>query len=301
MKVSAFTYVRNGIFYDYPYIQAIKSVLPVVDEFIVVIGDSVDGTRQSVEAINDPKIKIVDTIWDPNMRSGGYIFAQQANIGLDNISKDADWIFHIQADEVIHEKDLSLIKTSMEKYLNDKKVEGFLFQFLNFFGDYKHYAPSRRYHQKEIRIIRNDPSFRSYRDSQGFRSFSNPADTSTEKGKKLHVKEIDATVYHYSYAKNPKVQQKKQIEFGSRWASTDEWIQGYLEKYKDGHDYSEIDFLYAFKGTHPALMHEKIAEQDWTFHYDPKKNNMKLKEKVLKLVQDVTGKQLFINKNYIVV
>lgn len=298
MKVSSFTYVRNGIFYDYPFLQAIQSILPLVDECIVVIGDSVDGTRKAVEDLNDPKIKIVDTVWDPNMRTGGYIFAQQANIGLDNVSKDADWIFHIQADELIHENDHAAIRQAMNQYVKDKRVEGFLFKFLNFFGDYKHYAPSRRFHQKEIRIIRNDPSFRSFRDSQGFRSFSDPLDTSKEKGRKLNVKEIDATVYHYSYAKNPKVQQQKQIAFGSRWAETDEWIKGYLEKYKEGHDYSEIDFLYEFKGTHPALMHEKIAAQDWTFHYDPKKNNMKFKEKVLKVVQDLTGKPLFIDKNY---
>ena len=49
MKVSAFTYVRNGFTIDYPFLEAIKSVLPVVDEFIVVIGDSNDGTREAVE------------------------------------------------------------------------------------------------------------------------------------------------------------------------------------------------------------------------------------------------------------
>ena len=90
MKVSAFTYVRNGLHLDYPFIQAIKSVLPLADEMIVVIGDSHDGTRQAVEAMNDPKIKIVDTIWDDTTRTGGRIFAEQTNICLLYTSDAAD-------------------------------------------------------------------------------------------------------------------------------------------------------------------------------------------------------------------
>jgi glycosyltransferase involved in cell wall biosynthesis len=298
MKVSAFTYVRNGLQYDYPFVESIQSILPIVDEFIVVIGDSTDGTKAAVEGLHSPKIKIVDTIWDDNLRTGGRIFAQQANIGLDHVSKDSDWVFHIQADEVIHEKDLPVIKKEMERCLDQPKVEGLLFDFLNFFGDYKHYAPSRRYHQKEIRIIRNDPHFRSYKDSQGFRSFINPENQWEEKGRKLTVKKIDATVYHYSYVKDPKVQLKKHLVFGSRWNESDEWMKEFIEKNKSGYDYGKIDFLYKFKGTHPVVMHDRIEKQDWVFNYDGSKNDMTLKEKVLKLLQDVTGKQFFIYKNY---
>lgn len=84
MKVSAFTYVRNGIAMEYPFIESIKSVLLLIDEFIVVVGDSTDGTRQAIENIQDGKIKIVDTIWDEMMRTKGLVFAQQSNTGLDN-------------------------------------------------------------------------------------------------------------------------------------------------------------------------------------------------------------------------
>lgn len=298
MKVSAFTYVRNGLQYDYPFIESIQSILPIVDEFIVVIGDSTDGTREAVESLNNDKIKIVDTIWDDKLRTGGKIFAQQANIGLDNTSKDADWVFHIQADEVIHENDLSNIKNSMEQYLDQPKVEGLLFDFINFFGDYKHYAPSRRYHQKEIRIIRNNPHFRSYKDSQGFRSFNDPQKMWEEKGRKLSVKKINAAVYHYSYVKDPKVQLKKHLVFGSRWHENDEWMEEFMEKNKSGYDYGKIDFLYKFKETHPTVMQNRIQKQDWVFNYDPSKNDMSFKEKILKRLQDITGKQFFIYKNY---
>lgn len=283
---------------DYPFIESIQSILPIVDEFIVVIGDSEDDTRKAVADLENPKIKIVDSTWDDTIRSGGRIFAQQANLGLDHVSTEADWCFHLQADEIIHENDLPLIKNAMERYLAAAEVEGLLFNFINFFGDYKHYAPSRRYHQKEIRIIRNNPHFRSYKDSQGFRAFTDPRNIWEEKGRKLFVKKIDAAVYHYSYVKDPKVQLLKHLAFGSRWNEGDEWKKEFLEKNKNGYDYGKIDFLYKFKGSHPAVMRKRVMSQDWIFNYDPSKNDMTLKENFLKLLQEVVGKQFFIYKNY---
>lgn len=299
MKVSAFTYVRNGLELDYPFVEAIKSVLPLVNECIVVLGDSYDGSREAVTTINDTKIKILDTIWDDGLRQGGTIFAQQSNIGLEACDKEADWLLHIQADEVLHEKDYANIKQAMQDNLHNTAVEGLLFNFINFFGDYKHYGPSRRFHHKEIRIIRNNKNIRSYRDSQGFRRFNDTNNIHQEKGFKLNVKQVDATVFHYSYVKNPATQFKKQVAFGNRWETDDSWVEKF-EKENKGKtfDYeSRIDYLYLFKDTHPAIMQTRIAAQDWTFTYKGK-GKMSLKEKVHKVLQDITGKQLFSYKNY---
>lgn len=294
MKVSAYSYVRNGIKYEYPFIQAITSVLPLCDEFIMVIGDSTDGTREAVEALGDPRIRIVDTVWDENMRTAGRIFAQQANIGLDHVT--GDWAFHIQADEVLHEDDIPLVRNAMEKYLDDRKVEGFLFNFINFFGDFKHYGPSRRFHQHEIRITRNNPHVRSYRDSQGFRIFENPAQQWEEKGRKLHVIPLGAHIFHYSHVKNPISQVKKRAEFVSRYAS-DEAVEKYLAA-NANFNYKDYDYLKVFEGTHPAVMKPIIEAQDWEFHYDPSRNDMSPKEKLMHMLERLTGKQFFIYKNY---
>lgn len=295
MKVTAFSYIRNGFIYDYPFLESIQSVLPLCDEFVMVIGDSFDGTREAVAALNNPKIKIVDTIWSEEAREKGYIFAQQSNIGLDHAT--GDWAFHIQADEVIHEKDYAAIKKAMTDNLNDNNVEGLLFNFINFFGDYKHYGPSRRFHNKEIRIIRPWKSIRSYRDSQGFRKYNNPENFLEEKGEKLHVKQIDATVYHYSYSRNPQKQAEKLLEMARRYEKDEAKIQEIAERFKKGFDFSQIDVLELFKGTHPAVMQNRIANQDWEFVYT-KQSNMTFKEKVLYAIQKLTGKQLFTYKNY---
>lgn len=297
MKISAFTYVRNSITLGYPIVQSIKSLLPLVDEYIVVVGDSTDGTREAIDAIGDKKIKIIDTIWDDDLRKGGKIFAQQANIGFDATSKDSDWLFHLQADEIIHENDLTIIKQSLQSNLSDKRVEGFLLKFINFFGDYNHYCPSRRFHQREIRIVKNDPHIRSFKDSMGFRKFIDPHDEN-EKGTKLWVKQIEATVYHYSWVKPPKKQKAKQIAFSKRYNPTDDFIKEIEEKYGDEHDYRDYDYLNKFTGTHPTVMLAEVASKDWVFKYDPAKNNMSFKEKFMKLVETITGKQFFIYKNY---
>ena len=147
MIVSAFTYVRNGFTYAYPFVESIKSLLPLADEYIVVIGKSNDGTREAVVALNNPKIKIVDTVWDEALRTGGKVFAQQANIGMDHCRTDADWLFHLQADEVLHEKELPLLRHALQQNVNNNAIEGLLFPFVHFYGDYHHYCPSRRFHK----------------------------------------------------------------------------------------------------------------------------------------------------------
>lgn len=296
MKVTAFSYIRNGFIYDYPFLESIQSVLPLCDEFIMVIGDSVDGTREAVAALNNPKIRIIDTVWSEEAREKGYIFAQQSNLGLDHAN--GDWAFHIQADEVIHEKDYPAIRKAMTDNLDDKNVEGLLFHFINFFGDYKHYGPSRRFHNKEIRIIRPWKSIRSYRDSQGFRKYNNPEAPLEEKGEKLHVKLIDATVYHYSYTRNPHKQAQKLLEMARRYEKDEAKIQEIAERFKKGFDFSQIDVLEQFKGTHPAIMQTRIQNQDWEFNYNQPRGNMSFKEKLLYAIQKLTGKQLFTYKNY---
>jgi hypothetical protein len=71
MKICGFTFVRNAVKYDYPIIESITSILPIVEEFIVSVGNCDDGTLQLIESINSPKIKIVHSIWDDLHKEGG--------------------------------------------------------------------------------------------------------------------------------------------------------------------------------------------------------------------------------------
>ncbi|RFM30458.1 glycosyltransferase [Deminuibacter soli] len=294
MKISGFSYVRNGLYYDYPFQEAIRSVLPVCDEFVVAVGDSTDGTREAVQALDPQKIKIVDTVWDMSLREGGKIFALQANAALDHIT--GDWAFHIQADEVIHEKDLPKITAALQQYDADPRVEGFILPFLHFWGSFDYIRNTRRVHAHEVRLFRNLPGMRSYRDSQGFRKYKSLEQYNQDQslGEKLHVKKIDAPVYHYNGVRPGKVMSKRTQAFTSFWQPNQE-----QKETQEEFDYQRVDRLQRFTGPHPAVMQQRIQQQDWNFVYDPSKAVWaKPKDKWIQPIEDILGFKIGEYKNY---
>ncbi len=119
MKVSGFTFVKNAIKYDYPIVEAIKSILPICDEVVVAVGESDDKTLELIQGIDKEKIKIIETKWDESLREGGRVLAVETDKAYKEISEDSDWAFYIQGDEVVHEKYLDTIYDSMKKYKDD--------------------------------------------------------------------------------------------------------------------------------------------------------------------------------------
>jgi len=286
MKISGFTIIKNAIKNDYPVLEAITSILPVVDEMVVGVGDSEDGTEDLIRSISSSKIKIFNTTWDPSIRKGGEILAIETNKAFDQISPDSDWAFYIQADEAVHEKYHSAIRAAAEKHLNDKRVEGLLFRYLHFYGSYDYVGDSRKWYDKEVRIIRNDKSIRSFRDAQGFR----------KEGRKLNVKLIDAYIYHYGWVKDPVHMKQKMYNAGKLWHS-DEEMDRFL-KSGDAFDYNEFDVLAKFSDTHPIVMEERIKRKNWNLELDISKKKLSLKNRALNAYEKLTGKRLFYFTNY---
>lgn len=287
MKVCGFTIIRNAIKFDYPVIEAITSILPICDEFIVSVGNSDDETLKLIESINSTKIKIVESIWNDKLREGGRVLAEETNKVFDQISKEFDWCFYIQSDEVVHENYLPLIKKGMQDHLNNLEVEGLLFNYKHFYGSYDFVGSSRKWYKKEIRIIRNNKEISSYKDAQGFR----------KNGEKLKVKLIDAYIYHYGWVKHPKHQQAKQKSFNKMWHN-DEWMDKNINQY-DEFDYSKIDILKRFDETHPKVMQKRIDNVNWSFSFNPEKNNLSLKNKILHSIESKLNHQFGEYKNYI--
>lgn len=290
MKVAGFTIIRNAIKFDYPVIEAITSILTICDEFIVAVGNSEDDTLQLIKSINSPKIKIIETVWDDSLRQGGQVLAIETNKAFDAISKDVDWCFYIQSDECVHEKHLASIKEAMQKYKDDKQVEGLLFNYVHFYGTYNYVGNSRRWYRKEIRIIKNDKSIRSYKDAQGFRKTDNS---------KLNVKPISAEIYHYGWVKPPKAQQAKQEHFHKMWHD-DEWMKKNIAPVEE-FNYSQIDSLEEFKGTHPQVFQNRVKVADWKFNFDQSQIKLSAKDKFLLFIEKTTGWKVGEYKNYKVV
>lgn len=287
MKVTGFTIIRNAIKYDYPVVEAITSILPICDEFIVAVGNSEDETLQLIKGINSPKIKIIETVWNDSLRQGGQVLAIETNKAFDAIGTDTDWCFYIQSDECVHEKHLASIKEAMLKYKDDIEVDGLLLNYVHFYGSYHYVGNSRRWYRKEIRIIKNDKNIRSYKDAQGFRKTDNV---------KLSVKPINAKIYHYGWVKPPKAQQAKQENFHKMWHD-DEWMKKNIAQV-DEFDYSQIDSLQEFKSSHPNVFQNRVKSADWKFNFDPSQIKLSLKDKFLLFIEKTTGWKVGEYKNY---
>lgn len=279
MKVSGFSFIKNAVIYDYPIQEAIKSILPICDEFIVAVGKSDDATLELIKEIDPKKIRIVETEWDETQKEGGRVLALETDKAFANISKDSDWAFYIQGDEVVHEKYLELIYDSMLKKKDDPKIDGLLFKYLHFYGSYDYVGSSSKWYRNEIRVIKNNKSIFSYRDAQGFRKANN---------EKLVVTPIDAYIYHYGWVKEPKAMQRKEENFHKYWHD-DEWIKRNV-KVADEFDYLErVSELKKFDQTHPAVMKNRIAEKNWEFEYDISFNKTPLKDKFKSAMKKYLG------------
>lgn len=289
MFVSGFTIARNVVNADYPLKEAILSILPICDEMIVAVGDSNDGTLEFVQSIDSDKIKIIQTVWDDTMREGGRVLAIETNKALDAISEKADWCFYIQADECLHEEYLETVKNAMEKHLNDKYVEGLLFNYRHFYGSYDYEANSRNWYRKEIRVIRNIKAIRSYKDAQGFRINDH----------KLNVKAIDAWMFHYGWVKHPKFQLEKLKQARKLWHS-DEYLEKEYANVNE-FDFSIVDSLAKYVGSHPKVMQERISAKNWLFEHDISIKRMGFKKRLLHIIESISGWRVGENRNYKVI
>ena len=289
MKIAGFTIIKNAVVNDFPIVEAIKSILPVVDEMIVLIGDSTDATIALIESIGDPKIKIHHSVWDKNLRKGGVVLAVETDKAFQYIDASFDWAFYIQGDEVVHEKYHSTIMEACHKYKSDDAVQGLLFKYKHFFGTYDYVGDSRKWYAHEVRIIRNNKKITAYRDAQGFRI-----------GKtKLPVAAINASIYHYGWVKSPEQMRKKQKESSVFWHD-DTQMQKIISS-PDYYDFSGFDSLEKFTDTHPTVMKERIIQKNWAIDLDISKKKFSLKNLILYYFEKWTGIRPFDFRNYKVI
>jgi glycosyltransferase involved in cell wall biosynthesis len=256
MRISGFSFVRNGIKLAYPVKESILSILPVCDEFIISVGKSEDTTLQEIQSIGDPRIKIIETVWDTGMFVHGAINAYQTNIALKQCT--GDWCFYVQADEVVHEQYLPVIQEKCRHYLDQPQVEGLLFDYLHFWGSFYKYHVARNWYRAEVRMIRNHIGIESFQSAQGFR----------RQGQKVKVARADAFIYHYGWVRPPETMRKKKIALDSLHHEP-EWVRQNNPEPEKPFDYGNLKHLADFRGTHPAIMKAFIERTTPLIKIDP--------------------------------
>lgn len=289
MKISGFTIIKNAINLDFPVVEAIRSVLDLVDEFVVRVGKSDDATESLVRSINSPKLRIIQCDWDTSTyRVNGMIYAHETDLALRECK--GDWCIYIQGDEVLHEDGTDIIKKACHKYLNDKNVDGFLLKYYHFWGDYSHFIDARHFaYPREIRIVRNNPDIHSWRDAQSFRlipGFDQKDYYQKEGTYKLKCILLDAYMFHYGWARDPRCMVKKRMVQESVYTGVEQ------EQKEEFFDYGNMNFMPTFKGTHPSIMRDRIANISWAkylryegSHPDLKKK-FKLKYRIFSFIEN---------------
>ncbi len=270
MKVSGFTFIRNAIIYDYPIVEAIRSILPLCHEVVVAVGKSEDETLALIQNIDPQKVKIIETAWDDSLRKGGRVLAEETDKAYRATAADADWAFYIQGDEVFHEADTEKLRAMMLRYKDDVQTDGLLFDYLHFYGSYDYYGSNSRWYPHEVRVVRRRADIFSFQDAQGFRRGEN---------EKLRVRKTGARIFHYGWVKPPDIQQKKRENFNKYWHS-DVWMEKNIAAKADFSYAEGMHTLKRFEGEHPEVMREKIARQNWEFDGDISFNHTPLKDKM---------------------
>ncbi len=253
MKVSAFSFCRNAVLYEYPFVESIRSILPIVDEFIINVGRCDDGTLELIRSIRDPKIRIIESVWDETLRKDGLIYSQQTNLALAQCT--GDWAFYLQADEVIHEDDLPAIADAIRRCDGAPSVKGLLFRYLHFVGDY--WSTNPWFYHKAVRIIRNNGEVESCGDAVGFHLKATKQ--YLQSGPREWLAPTGARVFHYGWVKDPKTMLVKKQAMAKVYhgdAPPPSEAKLYALKTFEFEDYP---ILKEFDGSHPGVMRGRVA------------------------------------------
>jgi glycosyltransferase involved in cell wall biosynthesis len=252
-SISGFTFIRNGVELGFPFEASIRSLLPLVDEFVVAVGLSHDDTLARVKAIGDPKIRIIETVWNERMADRGFVYAQQKMIA--QYACTGDWAFYLEGDEVVHEDEIAAIRASVDQHHHNPAVEALVFDYLHFYGSSDWISVSPGWYRRECRLIRN--TIRSYAPDGQYWLITNDH----KRGRNPQAALANAHIYHYGWIRRNEDMQKKLDQVSKYWATTANTVT-----------YSQFDprALKRFEGTHPLTVQDWLrtgAEQE--LHIDP--------------------------------
>ena len=260
MKISGFTIARNAQKFGYPLVESLRSLLPLVDELVVAVGDSEDRTWDLVHSLESSKLRAFRTVWDPAQRAGGRVLSAQTNLALARCR--GDWAVYLQADEVFHEDDLAVLERSLVRH-HKSPLEGLRMDYLHFYGSYQTIQTHwRKWYHSAIGAVETGKSIQSVGDAYGFRMQG-------DGGRRLLSLGSGARVFHYGWSRPPQVMQAKQDNLDRLYhgdaAMVQHRAQAVAEAAKLKAFYADRGYLERFRGSHPAVMTQRVLEQDWSF------------------------------------
>jgi len=257
MKVSGFTFIRNGNILGYPFVQSIRSALPICDEFIVAVGQSDDDTLEALKQIRDPKLRIIETTWNEKMSDRGFVYGQQKMIAQYNCT--GDWAFYLEGDELLHEDELPALRAAMEKHLDNPAVEALAFDYYHFYGSPEWIAVGTAGYRQAPRIIRN--TIRSIAPDGLFFVVLDR----NKKGRYPRAALTETHIYHYGAVRSIESMNEKSRRVAKYWGKSPvEFSYDQIDPYE----------LVPFAGSHPAEIQSWLMSDAAEHHYTPDLNHV---------------------------
>ncbi len=241
--VSGFSILRNGVIMNYPFLESLRSALPLCDEFILSLGDCTDDTEARLTTLENEfpgKIRVVRTSWKTENQTGG----SQLKIQTDNALAQCHgrWCLYLQADEVLHEADHLKIRTAIVEADGRDEVEGIVFNYLHFYGNYDYVIHGRSWYRKEVRIIRNRRNIQAFRDAQGFRI----------EGRRLRAIQSGARVFHYGHVHSVESSLARREQMAAWWGENANLSDPRLRFF------NHVG-LTKFRQSHPLVMADRLG------------------------------------------
>lgn len=240
----------------YPFVPSIRSLLPLVDEYVIALGPCQDDTESMIRAIGDPRIRIIPTAWNEGIRNDlrvkGFVYGQQKSIALFNCT--GDWAFYLEGDEVIHEDDLPAIRGAMEQHVNNPRVEALYFNYVHLYGNRNTQAVSPAWYRREVRVLRNTiPAW----GPKGL--FFIVLDT-PKRGHYPRAASANGTIYHYGWVRSESQMNEKCRQVVKYWWNETPTVRM---------DAIDPRVLQPFTGTHPKAVQDWLPPAEGLFQADP--------------------------------
>ncbi|HXQ27963.1 MAG TPA: hypothetical protein VN848_01740 [Gemmatimonadales bacterium] len=281
--LSGFTIVRNAVRLDYPVVPAIRSLLEVCDEVVVNVGQSDDGTRELVAGIEDPRVRVLDTVWDPSR--WGRTLAVETDRAL--AACHGPWTLYIQADEVLHETGAALVVDRLNAWGGETRLEGLLVDYLHFYGDVDTVVTNRHWYRREVRVLRLGRDLRSFGDAQGFRV--------GDANRRVRARATGAQMFHYGWARRASALAGKRAAFREFFtehggAPTNEvphldWTPG-LKPFRGPHPRAAREWVAERRGRGPGIGPRELRARDVRYY-------------VSDWIERMTGVRVFEYRNYL--
>lgn len=248
MNLYGLAFIKNGVKYDFPFIESLKSLEPIVKKTAINVGIGDDGTLERLQELDG--LDIIEVEWDDHRSDNGYIFSDMTNIPLKKLREQADssedsdaWVIYLQSDEVLHEDEIKLIKKDIEK-AEQQGCDAVRFRYLHFWQSHNRIIIEKKIYPQEIRAIRLNSNVVNYGDAQTFSG-------------QTKTYESNAHIYHYGHVREEKAYKAK-LDRQARYHQ--QGLKYYRKKIKNIiKNLFHKDITVPFYGNHPSIMKKRIG------------------------------------------